>query len=665
MKNCIQKSGDKIKFTDFVRFSREDCIDDVKFSELLKYLKKYPDSINELTFFDGYFHSVPKICVFEEFAEKFADRMSVLHNLGIRVGINHFVTLGFFEQGGSMIFRDSQFIVHPNGKISVGKLCTTSKKTYEYIKKSYSIIALLHPDFIYTDDDISVEYDQICCCNACIKKFEKATGLFSENNMKVSRRGLNELLKSNDNKRKLIDFHISNITKIYELIEKTVHGIDSDIELGFMQCNFMMKDEIASYAGADSAGKSIRMRPGGGLYNDRDVVGILEKANRIGDQITNVPSCITKIEAELENFPNQPQAKSERYYTFECFNYLAHGCTGVAHSIFNPEYGFSEYESRFSMLKNIRVFASDMIKIIGKTPMCGASYLTGFSDENTYYKKVKTPALCLPEISLAGIPFTNNTEKSDVYVLNKKNVEFLSDREIKRAFEKSVFMTGEALEMLNERGFRDYTGFDIEESYKNNTKERELSSRFNLNDGKRRTVRDGAQAFWWLPEYGKSYTVKPINGKTENIAEIIDFDGKTKGISLAAGYNKFGKKVAVSCYYAEHFAGCMSRQHQLREIFKWLSDGAIKATVESSGKIMLVCRETDDGDTLILLNYSQDDIENVKLSLKAPQTAPLRYVYYDNGKTVKTQSEITDDSDGKVIIIPRIPCYSCGYLVLR
>ena len=92
---------------------------------------------------------------------------------------------------------------------------------------------------------------------------------------------------------------------------------------------------------------------------------------------------------------------------------------------------------------------------------------------------------------------------------------------------------------------------------------------------------------------------------------------------------------------------------------------AIKATVESSGKIMLVCRETDDGDTLILLNYSQDDIENVKLSLKAPQTAPLRYVYYDNGKTVKTQSEITDDSDGKVIIIPRIPCYSCGYLVLR
>ncbi len=658
-----EQSMKEIRYTDFVRLGREICVEDDKFDAFITYLKKYKNSIKEITFFDGYFHSVPVMEVYEEFAEKFQQRLPILHEMGIKVGINHFLTVGFFEQGGDKIFRDGQFLVRPDGSEVVGRLCFTHETTMEYIKKAYSIIAKLNPDFIYSDDDLSFMFYGICRCDNCISQFEEQSHIFTNNNMEVSRENLEILLREQANKESFIDFSISNVKKIYSLIEKTVHAQNPEIELGFMPCTYLMKKEIELYTEVQSAGKNtIRMRPGEGLYNDKDVAKILDKAARISQQIVNAPKEITKIEAELECFPNQPLAKSAKFYTFECLNYLAHGCTGLAHSIFNAMYGFADYEDRFDMLENIRRYGQGFVDIFGKSPCCGVSYLTGFSDKDCYYKKCETPKLYLEDIMLAGIPFTANTDHADVFVLTKENVDFLTDDEIVRAFEKSVFMTGEALEQLNARGFGEYTGFEILDVYPLDTRERDLDSKFNIENGVNHTVRDGAQSFCWFPEYSKAYSIKSNTGEVEYITELIDFEGKHRGYSLAVGYNAYGNKVAVSGYYPVYFGGALSRQHQLREVFKWLSKAQVKAVVKSLGKITLVQRQLEGGQGVILLNYSLDDALGVKVVLKDCNAPEVSYTSYCNGEIKEQTIKVGRINEKEVeIIIPKIPTLSCGY----
>ena len=111
-----------VEYSSFHRFGRHVCMDDEAFEKILPFLKKY--HVREITFFDSFCHSAHKLEDIESFVKKFATRVNVLHDIGVKVGINHLTTLGFFEQASNRLYREAPFTVWENGEKKVGNFAS-------------------------------------------------------------------------------------------------------------------------------------------------------------------------------------------------------------------------------------------------------------------------------------------------------------------------------------------------------------------------------------------------------------------------------------------------------------------------------------------------------------------------------------------------------------
>lgn len=649
-------------YTSFLRVPRNYCVNDESFEILCEYLKKY--QIKEITFFDCTIHSVHKVDFIKQFAESFKKRIPVLREMGIRTGINHLTTLGFFEQGGEMINSDLPYKITANGDVKTGSVCATDEKSIAYVNEIYTILAKADPDFIYIDDDMNLGYASGCYCEKCILKFESATGIFASCGMDLSRENLLKLFDNKEYQKQWIDFCTRVQSNIYATVEKAVHKVSEKIQLGMMTHTYpFLKDEFKQYATAlKGNASSIRHRPGGGLWKE-SFDELLAKLSRIEGQILNAPEDVSAIEAELENFPSQSNVKSTRFTAFEAMSYLTVGCTGIAYNVlqFNSGGRLNDYEHIFETINNVDKWGEIYVSEFGRKPLSGVNLLAGISDEDSLVKKVHNLNAPNP-FALLGIPVTYNAKESDVYIITKENAEILDDITLKKAFDKAVFMTGEALEILNMRGFQEYTGFVIEESFEKDCIEKDLESEFNYNGGKDRCVRDGCQAFWRMPEWTKAYSIHSSTDNAMYLTEIIDYADNVKGHSLAVGYNKFGKKVCVSGYYAIGFYDSVPRKYQLRKIFNWLSEETVKATVVSNHKIMLTQRELeDDALGITLCNYSLDDAEKIVVEVDGCCAPNVDFVYYDNGKIVTESTDVQIKEKSAQITVEKLPAISTGY----
>lgn len=659
---------DGIRYSSFIRFGTKFITDPAIFDHLVEYLKKYSGVAKEVTFFDNFFHSVPDLRLIREFADAFSKRLPVLRSLGIRVGINHLCTTGFFEQGDELIFRGAPFSVDREGTVRVGNLCPSNEKSLKYVDECYSILAKTKPDIIYVDDDIKFHYHAICYCDECLKNFEKEYGVFAKHNLAPSRENLNTLFQDPSVQEDWLSFNTKTIAALYSRIEKTVHTFSPETEIGIMTCvSPFMKSEIASYCESAKGEKDhIRLRPGGGVYDDRNIYKVIEKTGNIQSQIVSLPDFVTKIEAEIENFPCQPFRKSRRFFSFECLNYLAGGCTGIAYSVFDPAYPFTEYEDKWKMIRALDAFGDRFTRLFQRSKLFGVNILSGFTDRDDVPRKIGYFNESVEQLSCLGIPLTPDTDCADVFVLTANMAKRLDEQTLRRAFSRSVFMDGEALAILNERGFSEYTGFTVTNVYEKDCIERDLPSSFNLDGGKRRQRRDGCQAFWWMPEYSKAYAIEATCPNAEYLTELIDFDENKKGYGMAVGYNSFGNKVCVSGYYPYSFGFCPARQHQLRSAFLWLSEGCVKAVVRSSGPLQLVQRQLDESRYgVILSNFSLDAAENIRLEvLGSPED--LTFVCYNEENVIEEKMAVLSSSENKTLVsVPRLPPLCVGYALFN
>lgn len=568
---------------------------------------------------------------------------------GIKAGINVLCTLGFMSENVDPKLKEYKKYIGQDGNTIEGRLCASDERNRKYIEELYVIYAEASPDVIYIDDDISVAD---CFCPECMKRFSDFC------HVEINREGLNQKF-SDENPmirkqfRELwMKFTSQNKSEIFERIEKAVHKVNSNIQIGAMTY-------MAGVDGFDTdtwakklygkSGPEICYRPGGGVWNEFNPNEILEKAVKIAAQLRYLPDCVEKIPAEIENFPYQSLRKSPSFTAFEALLYLAAGCTGTAFQVCCAEGNIKdEYEPFFVMAKEFSEAGMLISNTFQREKLSGIGFWwnkkTGTDIASKEWDLNKNIPFAT-EIYQVGLPPAVDTDNMSVYLMNKSVAMQIPDKELIKCLSKGILMDVEALDILNCRGFGEFTGFKKDNTYTENTMEYELDHRINMKGNFKRNPR---QSFW----SDTVYTIEKTSEKSEYLSEIQDLNENFLGYGNGIFENSLGGRVAVegmspfSWYYG------FPRTVKLKNLCRWLSRDTIYAYIKSFHRMSVWVRNRN----VFISNGAMEDAVNAELMMHT-NAKKAEIVVFKAGKII-TKCMVNTEKCGegyKLIKLPEIP----------
>ena len=641
---------------------------------LINFLKKHPKAFDEVVIFAGT-NFAPRS---QEYHIKRAKELAVLteklKSLNIKYGINVHPTFGFFS-GIDNALKNNRKHVYRDGTVNENRLCPTSEENLLYVKNVYKEYAKLCPTVLYMDDDILGNCH--CFCENCVKKFAEFSDAFKE--VYPTRENLWNLFNSdNINIRKRIRedylrFYVNLTAEVLKAMEEGVNEICPEIEIGIMQYSsgndgFGYNEWVEAMRG--NKDRVVRMRPGGGNYTEFSMAELLYKVNKVGAQIRYMPSYNTKIESEIENYPGHTLRKSVNFTAFETLMYLAIGCTGTTYAstcIDNDNIG--EFEPYLLLAEDIREASEKIVKAFKREKTEGVSFwwdnnqVTEIKDKEwrLAHEVIEFPG----EIQQIGIPLSYNTENAQVLFLNKNSATQMSDEEIKKALSKAVFLDSEALDILNNRGFSEFTGFKTGNKYESLTCEWQIDHPFN---------RKGEYKWWFGQGFLNNEPVFPLI-KTDERAEVLteirydaealcmqqsdNPDYKYLGIGMGIFQNKLGGRICCSGAHAFDWYFGSYRNIRLKNILRWMSNNTL-SYVSSYHRAALWIR----GNAAYVANIMMEEIENLVVSINTAYSKAKVTIF--KGAKITEEFEILGKIEGnyKKFTIPNIPIIGSALIEL-
>ncbi len=629
-------------------------------AELFDLFDRYKGVTDEITFFTSGTHAPVPLDVFEGRAAVLKTRMEEARKRGYRTGINILTTVGHHEENLDNSLRGNYTpMANIDGEICRGSFCPNDENMQEYIRTIYTLAAQADPDYIWIDDDIRFGHMPIgngCFCDNCLKIFEKETGI------KYSREGLKKAFNEGATGEKLsaraawLQHNRNTISRLFGLIERAVHQIKPGMPLGFMTGDrFFEGYDFDNWAKILSGPEHapVYWRPGGGYYQDKNTDELAGKSHDTGRQVSVLPPEVVSIQSEIENFPYQRLKKAANIVVLEACSHIASGCTGAAFNVLSMyDEPLDEFEALVLRLQESRPFFDLLAKSLGRLPVTGIqtfwnknSYITGKPGSGNWTSSGNP--LVSHELYNIGLPACYSNGHAAVTLLGKDNIFALSKEEIRALLSGGVYMDAETLMQLNEMGFGELTGFEVEGS---ETKDRiEKFTSHPLNGQFAGRERDNRQSFW----KSTAYSLKMVSPKARTLAELIDYTGAAvAGCTLGIFENSLGGRVCVAGYYPWTFMENLSKSTQMKSVFRWLSKDNLPAYIGSFHKINLWVREPQDGRVaLAFTNSSFDPAENVALMLKTRQSV-VRVYDMDCKETIIRSSE--NDGEYQRFIIPQV-----------
>ncbi|PIZ14738.1 hypothetical protein COY52_11180 [Candidatus Desantisbacteria bacterium CG_4_10_14_0_8_um_filter_48_22] len=602
-------------------------MDEGNCAELLKLLRKYRGTVDELAFFTGFTHPPVPAKTAAERARVLKKVMPRFRKLGFSTGVNYLATLGHLDENlENSLDEPWQRMTDINGTVAKGSFCPADENFREYVAQTYIMYAKTKPDFIWVDDDLRMEGHApvrfACFCEKCLELFSKETGTA------WTREKLDKAFNSGSMEEKLglrkkwLEHNRKAIDGILALIRKAVDSVDPSIKLGLMTADIYYSGrEFRGWAETLSGKNSveIKWRPGGGFYTDDNPCELLEKAHSIGRQVESLPVEVYDIVSELENFPYQKLKKSAKTVCLESAAYIGEGCTGVALNIIGTiKDSMDEYIPYFEGTKKYRRFFEEEVKAFGRSKCEGAGFAADrdcyatFGIDNSGWPHTG-PAVgprCVLELSQIGIPVAYAKGSSSVKVITEDCFASFSKNEIKEMLSGGVLADAPALKRLNELGMAEYTGFGIERTKDKDT--REMLTGDKINGKFEGWERDCRQSFW----KADAYILKPLKKESRVLSEAFDYADKNSGPLCGAFENPLGGRFAVQGYYPWTSLHSLSKSSQIKTLLRWLSKDTLPAYVSSFHKIAVWCRRDKKGrPALLLLNCSLDIAEKVRVNI--------------------------------------------------
>ncbi|MGV8139668.1 MAG: hypothetical protein AB2L20_31175 [Mangrovibacterium sp.] len=638
-------------------------------NKLFDFLGMYKGVTDELTFFTSGTHAPLPLEVFKERTAILKERIEEARKRGYKAGINILTTIGHHNENlDNSLKGNYTLMTNIDGAVCNGSFCPNDEHMREYIRNIYQLTTRANPDYIWIDDDVRFGHMPIgngCFCDNCLKIFEKETGI------KYTRESLKNAFNEGQTEEKLkfrkawLQHNRNTISSLFELIEKTVHEINPTMPLGFMTGDRFFEGYNFDNWSKILSGPShvpVYWRPGGGYYQDINTNELAGKSHDIGRQVSVLPDEMVSIQSEIENFPYQRLKKAANIVALEACSHIAAGCTGAAFNVLSfYDEPLDEYEPLIARLHKIRPFFDLMAKSLGRSAITGIhtfwnknSFITG-NLANGNWLNSGNPVVG-HDIYNIGLPACYSNEHSKVTIIGKDNIFVLSKKEIKKMLSGGVYMDAETLQQLNDMGFGDLTGFEVEK--KENADRIEKFTNHPLNVNFEGRERDNRQSFW----KSSAYTLKRTDEKAQILAKLIDYTGKeVSNCTMGIFENKLGGRICVTGYYPWNFIENLSKSSQIKAIFRWLSKDSLPGYIASFHKVNLWIREPQNGKTaLAFTNSSFDSAVNLILKLKTNRQAITLYDMNCEETTIRSSGV---DGPYQQFIIPKIGPWEVGLIV--
>ena len=608
-------------------------VEDRRFEDLKAMLRRFPGVADQITLFHSVTHAPIRLDIARRRADVLTGRLRSLRHLGCEAGVNILTTIGHHEENlPNSLSGDYTPMTTLDGRVSRGSFCPNDERVREYVRELYRIITGTDPDYIWIDDDVRVWHWPMdaegCYCDNCLSLFSEECGTtYTRERLKAALGAESEedRLKV---KRAWLQHNRDTISRLFTLIERTVHGLKPDLPIGFMTgdrfaegYDFDVWADVLS--GPERA--SVLWRPGGGYYREADPRDMTQKSLSVARQVALLPECVRSIQPEIERLPGNRFGSSDRMMSTQAALYMAAGGTGAAFdSLLDDE---DPPELAFPLLTKIqalRPFYDRIVRTMGRGKPMG---IFDFWDKDSAAVGGLVPS---HDMFGVGLPATYDREGAVVTLLSGDGILAWQDDEerIVQLLSDGVYMDAEALCRLNRMGYAELTGFAVDRFLAVDCIERYTDHPLNMGIAGR--LRDARQSF--LDVTCPAAVLTPTQPGAEALCGVIDYTPKDVAPCCTGVFeNKLGGRVCVAGYYPWTLLHFFAKLDQIKSIMRWLSRDALPAYVASPHRAHIWVRPGVGGGLAIaVINAHFDPADELVLAIRTDQDSVRLYDMDDN-----------------------------------
>ena len=645
-------------------------LDDQRFSEMIQLFEKNRNAVDEITFFLSQTHSPLPIETVRSRLSKLSERMRTVKELGYSSGINILSTIGHHDENlGNCLSGNYTKMTNLRGEICAGSFCPNDSKMQEYITKLYQEVAHCGPDYIWIDDDIRLyghmPISETCFCNNCLNIFGKETGIYYSRDELDQAFNTGKIEDRLHYRKRWLEHNRMMITNLLQLIRTSVDAVNPQLTLGLMCCSGAYEgydfDQWAKTL-SESGRKMILWRPGGGFYSDDRIKDMVRKSHEIGRQVSCLPGYVRCIQSEIENFI---YFKSTTVTTLEIASHIAAGCTGAAINVLSDNGNLmQEFGVMVGAICENRKFYDFMVSRFGRSSAYGifsgwnqdsfaVHDLNGnwFSNNNGFHTGCHTD-----EMFQLGLPPAYQSQFSSVYAITGDSIFSMNHEQIMTMLSNGVYMDSSALTNLNELGFGNYTGFQVNQLIASDCIE--VFSDHEFNRGYAMHRRDCRQSF----NHSPAASLQKTADGAQILSHIVDYEGQIQAdCTMGLFENSLGGRICVAGYFPWVLLHNHGKSSQIKNVLRWLSRDRLPAYVDSFHLIHIRARVLENNEiVLALINTTYDKADNVNIFVNTTKNI-VELVNQHNEKT--SLRSYADAPEGKIFQIPQIEPYSICLLM--
>ena len=609
-----------------------------KTEKLLAWLGSRPGAVDEIALFSSFTHPPLPIDTVRQYGARLAEVMLQIRAEGYRVGVNILATMGHREENlpGSLA-EPWPRVTDPAGKVSLGSYCPASPSLLGYAEELYELVAKAQPDFIWVDDDVRLMSHQpvqaTCFCDQCIERFNREIGAdYTRASLVAAMSGAPSAQR--DELRLLwLEHNRRMIADLLRRSAQAVHRVDPQLSLGFMTGDrfyegYGFREWAEALEGPESP--PARWRPGCGFYTDDAYLGLVDKANAIGRQVSQLPARVTVIQSEIESFTYQRLSKSVAVTMLEGIAYMAAGATGLALNVIgDPDELDEQYTPLLDGVFRIRPFLQALREASGRSACEGLwpawnrnLYADRRAEGDWLERNQNMEALGLAYVlGEIGLPMAYDPQGARASLMAGPIPGAFAAEELRELFKGGVVLDGEALMTLEGMGLVDWTGVRLARTI--DIDAIEILAEHPLNGSFGGWRRNCRQSFWPQP----SYHLEPLKPDVEVLANMVDYQGNVLGPCMTAYENPMGGRVVVLGYSPWQRIYDLAKSNQLKAVCRWVSRDTLPVVVETYAKVVIWARRSAQGGlTAVLINASLDPIPELFLRARTRVTELTRWL---------------------------------------
>lgn len=582
--------------------------------------------------------------------------------IGILFSLQEGVTLNHNPDGiRRTTFPDDAWAVDLKGDRKYGLFCANSKAALDFTReKTKAILAALHPDSYWPDDDLRItkvdwEVPAICFCTNCLARFGMRTGQTWTRESLVA--ALTGPKASADVRRAWCAFNAESLGGFARVYREAVESVSPATRLGIQGAFTVSElegDASFRVMNALSAGRDrVGIRPGFGYYTDQEPRKMLDKMLHVAREAARsrkLPKT-AQICYECENWPHIGAHKNPHGQMAECALALAMGCNSIAFYWGADRNGEDEASDNY-WLESVAAWRPFHLAVRDAFAGTCLGGIASFFGANRYGVKewVRLPEGELTRLAGNGLPITVSEADPDAFLVTELTVRTLSESDLPTLFAQPTLMEPHTLSALAKR----FPSLAFPKKVKIDSlpTERAKSTVVRVNGYEKfpsGSLSDKLQAF--------------VYPQSDDVLRFSDMTGDPQATGTCVIPTEFGGRVVLvqdANGQFPHFAWPGGRRHGILDALDAAVSGGLPARLLTDGYAASVSvRKTVDGKTagVFVMNLGLGDTPPLAVAIRRGVATGDSWRVVRPRMLDEPAAVATTSADETVVRVPSLPAF--------